>query len=56
MSKECDSELSTIQSGILASIWPLTSAWQPLTDEGLEGDPEMLVPGAEVTAHPMPHW
>ena len=48
MSKEHDRKLSKIQAAILASIRPLTSAWQHLTDEGLKEDPTMLVPGAEV--------
>ena len=48
MPKEHDIELSKIQSAILTSIRPLTSAWQCLTEEGLEEDPDMLVPGAEV--------
>ena len=46
MSKEHDSELSKIEAAILAFIWPLTSAWQHLTEEGLEEDSTMLVPGA----------
>ena len=33
--KEHDSELSKIQAAFLASIRPLTSAWQHLIDEGL---------------------
>ena len=48
MHKDHDTELSMIQSAILAFIRPLTSAWQHLIKEGLEEDPEMLVPGAEV--------
>ena len=48
--KEHDSELSKIQAAILVSIWPLTSAWQHLIDEGLEEDPTMLVPGEEVVS------
>ena len=48
MPKEHDSKLSKIQAAIFASIRPLTSAWQHLTDEGLEEDPTMLVPRAEV--------
>ena len=48
MPKDHDTELSKIQSAILASIWPLTSAWQRLTEEGLEEEPDMLVLGAEV--------
>ena len=48
MPKEHDTELSKIQSAILTSIRLLTSAWQHLTEEGLEEDPDMLVPGAEV--------
>lgn len=36
------------QLAILTFIRPLTSAWQHLTDEGLEEDPEILVPGVEV--------
>ena len=48
MPKERDSELAKIQSAVLASIRPLTSAWQLLLDAGLEGDPQMVVPGSEV--------
>ena len=48
--KEHDSVLSKIQADILTSIRPLTSAWQHLTDEGLEEDPTMLVLGAEVVS------
>ena len=48
--KEHDSKLSKIQAAILASIRPLTSAWQHLIDEGLEEDPTMLVPGEEVVS------
>ena len=48
MPKDHDFELSKTQSAILASFWPLTSAWQHITEEGLEEDPEMLMPGAEV--------
>ena len=44
--KERDSELAKIQS--LASICPLTSAWQLLLDAGLEEDPQMVVPETEV--------
>ena len=43
-----DSELSKIQSSVLAVMHPLTSAWQHLADGGLEDDPELLVPGTEV--------
>ena len=46
--KEHDSELAKIQSAILAGIRPLTSAWQLLLDNGLEKDPEMVVPASEV--------
>ena len=48
MPKERDSELAKIQSAVLASIRPLTSAWQLLLDAGLEEDPQMVVPGSEV--------
>lgn len=46
--KEHDSELAKIQSAILAGVRPLTSAWQLLHDNGLEKDPEMVVPASEV--------
>ena len=46
--KERDAELAKIQSAVLASIRPLTSAWQLLLDAGLEEDPQMVVPGSEV--------
>ena len=46
--KERDAELAKIQSAVLASIRPLTSAWQLLLDAGLEEDPQMIVPGSEV--------
>ena len=46
--KEHDSELAKIQSAILAGVHPLTSAWQLLLDNGLENDPEMVVPASEV--------
>ena len=46
--KEHDSELAKIQSAILAGVRPLTSAWQLLLDNGLENDPEMVVPASEV--------
>ena len=50
MPKEHDTEYkhTKIQSAILTSIRPLTSAWQRLTEKGLEEDPDMLVSGAEV--------
>ena len=46
--KKRDSELTKNQSVILASVCPLTSAWQHLLDRGLEKDPEMIVPVSEV--------
>ena len=46
--KERDAEMAKIQSAVLASIRPLTSAWQLLLDAGLEEDPQMVVPGSEV--------
>ena len=46
--KEQESELSKIQSAILAGVRPLTSAWQLLLDNGLENDLEMVVPASEV--------
>ena len=46
--KEQESELSKIQSAILAGVRPLTSAWQLLLDNGLENDPVMVVPASEV--------
>ena len=50
MPKERDTELAKIQSAVLVSIRPLTSAsaWQLLLDAGLEKDPHMVVPGSEV--------
>ena len=45
--KEHDAELAKVQSAILASVRPLTSAWQLLVD-GVEDDPEMTVPASEV--------
>ena len=47
--KERDSELAKIQSAILASIRPLTSAWQLLLEAGLPENPQMTVPAEEVT-------
>ena len=46
--KEKDSELSKIQAAILATIHPLTSAWQSFVDGGLEQDPGLMVPATEV--------
>ena len=40
--KEHDTELVKIQAAVLATIRPLTSAWQCLIDEGIEDDPEMV--------------
>ena len=48
--KEHDTELVKIQAAVLATIRPLTSAWQRLIDEGIEDDLEMVVPGSEVLA------
>ena len=48
--KDHEMELTKIQSAILASIRPLTSAWQHLMEGGLEEDPDMVVPGSEVLA------
>ena len=50
LSKEHDTELVKIQAVVLATIRPLTSAWQRLIDEGIEDDPEMEVLGSEVLA------
>ncbi len=46
--KEHDSELAKIQASVLATMRPLTSAWQHLSDGGLKDEPDLLVPGAEV--------
>ena len=39
-----------IQTAVLACIQTLTSAWQELLEEGLEKNPEMMVPAREVLA------
>ena len=46
--KEQESELSKVQSAILAGVRPLTSAWQLLLYNGLENDLEMVAPATEV--------
>ena len=46
--KEKDSEVSKIQAAILATIRPLTSAWQSFVDGGLGQDPGLMVPAKEV--------
>lgn len=46
--KERDSEAMKIQASVLAIARPLTSAWQHLQEAGMDEDPEMLVPAAEV--------
>ena len=48
--REQDTELMKIQTVVLACIRPLTSAWQELLGEGLEGNAEMMVPAREVLA------
>ena len=46
--KEQDSETMKIQASVLAVARPLASGWQNLLDAGLETNPDMLVPAAEV--------
>ena len=46
--KEHDSQLSKIQTAVLACIRPLTSAWHDLLEAGLEEDTSMKVPATEV--------
>ena len=46
--REKDTELSKIQSAILAIIRPLTSAWQHLVEAKLEDTPDLMVPASEV--------
>ena len=46
--KDRDTELSRIQTAILACIRPLTVAWQRLLEADLEGDPQLTVPASEV--------
>ena len=46
--KERDAELSKIQTAILTSIRPLTSAWQELVKIKMGSDPHMMVPASEV--------
>ena len=46
--KEKDSKLSKIQAAILATIRPLTSAWQSFVDGGLGQEPGLMVPATEV--------
>ena len=46
--RERDTELSKIQTAILASIRPLTSAWQHLVEAKLEDNQSMIVPATEV--------
>ena len=46
--RERDTELSKIQTAILASIRPLTLAWQHLVEAKLEDNQSMVVPATEV--------
>ena len=46
--KEYDSELTKLQSAVLACIRPLTAAWQELLEEGLGGEGSLMVPATEV--------
>ena len=39
-----DNELMKIQATVLACIHPLTTAWQELIEDGLETEPELMVP------------
>lgn len=50
MPKEHDSDMSKIQSTVLAIIRPLTTAWQKLSESGIDEDPEMVVRASEVLA------
>jgi hypothetical protein len=46
--KDQDSEAMKVQASVLAVARPLASGWQNLLDAGLETNPDMLVPAAEV--------
>ena len=46
--KDQDNKLNRVQSAVLAIAHPLVSAWQGLLESGMDEDPEMSVPAAEV--------
>ena len=46
--KDMDSKLSSIQAAVLAIGHPTLSAWQGMVEGGLDEDPDMVVPAAEV--------
>ena len=46
--KQQDTDLTKIQSAVLASVRPVISAWQGLIEGGIDEDPEMSVPAVEV--------
>ena len=47
--KMLDSDLSKIEESVLATMRPLTSAWEQLEKGGLKQNPDLLVPGMKCT-------
>lgn len=48
--KAGDTDLTKIQSSVLAVMRPLTSAWQQLEEGGLKENPDLLVSAVQVLA------
>jgi hypothetical protein len=46
--RDHDNELVKIQATVLACIRPLTTAWQELIEDGLDTEPELMVPARTV--------
>ena len=45
--KDSEAQLTKIQAAILATLKPLTAAWQDLLDAGLKDNPDIAVPATE---------
>ena len=48
--KDMDTDLSTIQGGIMHIVCPLAAAWNSLLEEGVAEDQDLLVPASQVVA------